>query len=68
MLMVGMRGRPVREASSAWSRVVQRRRPMQLMTVAARLAGIPVLIWDKLDQPHGMLDQLQLPLANRNLQ
>lgn len=40
-----------------------------LLTVglAARLAGIPVLIWDKLDKPHGFFDTLQLPLATRNL-
>jgi glycosyltransferase involved in cell wall biosynthesis len=35
--------------------------------LAARTAGIPVLIWDKLDKPHGALDWLQLPLATRNL-
>lgn len=35
--------------------------------LAARLAGVPVLIWDKLDQPHGMLDILQLPLVSRNI-
>lgn len=35
--------------------------------LAARTAGIPVLIWDKLDKPHGVLDWLQLPLATRNL-
>lgn len=40
-----------------------------LLTVglAARQAGIPVLIWDKLDKPHGLYDALQLPLASRNL-
>lgn len=32
--------------------------------VAARTLGIPVLIWDKLDRPHGRLDCLQLPLCN----
>jgi len=38
-----------------------------LVGLAARLAGIPVLIWDKLDKPHGLYDALQLPLASRNL-
>ncbi len=38
-----------------------------LLTIgaAARSLGIPVMIWDKLDRPHGWLDRLQLPLANR---
>lgn len=35
--------------------------------VAARLAGRPVVIWDKLDKPHGLYDWLQLPIACRNL-
>lgn len=35
--------------------------------IAARTLGIPVLIWDKLDKPHGLLDWLQLPVAERNL-
>lgn len=35
--------------------------------VAARLIGVPVLIWDKLDKPHGFYDALQLPLVARNL-
>ena len=35
--------------------------------LAARLCGIPTLIWDKLDRPHGIYDALQLPLASRNL-
>jgi glycosyltransferase involved in cell wall biosynthesis len=35
--------------------------------VAARSLGIPVLIWDKLDQPHGALDWFQLPIATRNV-
>lgn len=34
--------------------------------VAARLRGIPVMIWDKLDKPHGALDWLQLPLVRCN--
>jgi glycosyltransferase involved in cell wall biosynthesis len=40
-----------------------------LLTVglAARSRGIPVMIWDKLDKPHGMLDWFQLPIVNRNL-
>ncbi len=33
--------------------------------IAARSLGIPVMIWDKLDRPHGWLDWLQLPLANK---
>lgn len=39
-----------------------------LLTVglAARSLGIPVMIWDKLDQPHGWLDWLQLPLVQSN--
>lgn len=37
-----------------------------LLTVglAARSLRIPVMIWDKLDRPHGLLDWLELPLAN----
>jgi glycosyltransferase involved in cell wall biosynthesis len=35
--------------------------------VAARSLGIPVMIWDKLDQPHGWLDLLQLPLVQANV-
>ena len=40
-----------------------------LLTVgtAARSLGIPVVIWDKLDKPHGMLDWFQLPIANKNV-
>ena len=40
-----------------------------LLTVglAARTLGIPVMIWDKLDKPHGWMDLVQLPLATRNL-
>lgn len=39
-----------------------------LLTVglAARLRGIPVMTWDKLDRPHGLLDWLQLPLVRCN--
>lgn len=39
-----------------------------LLTVglAARSLGLPVVIWDKLDKPHGWLDWLQLPLARAN--
>lgn len=57
-------------------RALGRRRPAAvfcndmrgLLTVglAARLRGIPVMTWDKLDKPHGVLDWLQLPLTNRN--
>ena len=35
--------------------------------VAAKLCGIPVVIWDKLDKPHGWLDKLQLPLVTKNI-
>lgn len=35
--------------------------------VAARLLGLPVMIWDKLDKPHGWLDMLQLMLVNINI-
>ncbi|CDU11566.1 glycosyltransferase family 4 protein [Vibrio coralliirubri] len=35
--------------------------------VAAKLAGIPSITWDKLDKPHGWLDWVQLPLVNRNM-
>lgn len=40
-----------------------------LLTVglAARSLGLPVMIWDKLDKPHGWLDWLQLSLVSRNL-
>lgn len=40
-----------------------------LLTVglAARSLGLPVMIWDKLDKPHGWLDWIQLPLVQRNL-
>lgn len=40
-----------------------------LLTVglAARLRGLPVMIWDKLDKSHGALDWLQLPLVTRNV-
>lgn len=40
-----------------------------LLTVgfAARTVGLPVMIWDKLDKPHGFYDWFQLPIANRNL-
>lgn len=34
--------------------------------IAARSLGLPVMIWDKLDLPHGWLDALQLPLATVN--
>lgn len=34
--------------------------------IAARSAGIPVMIWDKLDKPHGWLDWIQLPIASCN--
>lgn len=35
--------------------------------VAAKRCGIPVVIWDKLDKPHGWLDKLQLPLVSKNI-
>lgn len=35
--------------------------------VAARSLGIPVMIWDKLDKPHGWMDWVQLPLVRRNV-
>lgn len=35
--------------------------------VAAKRAGQKVVLWDKLDKPHGLLDHVQLPLVNRNL-
>lgn len=40
-----------------------------LLTIglAARSLGLPVMIWDKLDKPHGWLDWLQLPLVRKNL-
>ncbi|MBN1909748.1 MAG: glycosyltransferase family 4 protein [Pirellulales bacterium] len=40
-----------------------------LLTVglAARSLSIPVMIWDKLDRPHGWLDLLELPLANKTV-
>jgi glycosyltransferase involved in cell wall biosynthesis len=34
---------------------------------AARSLGIPVMIWDKLDKPHGWMDWLQLPLVSTNV-
>jgi glycosyltransferase involved in cell wall biosynthesis len=34
--------------------------------VAARSLGLPVVLWDKLDKPHGWLDWLQLPLVRAN--
>lgn len=42
-------------------------RALLTVGVAARTLGVPTLIWDKLDRPHGILDALQLPLASRNL-
>lgn len=35
--------------------------------IAARSLGIPVMIWDKLDKPHGLMDWLQLPLVSVNV-
>lgn len=35
--------------------------------LAARSLGLPVMIWDKLDKPHGWLDWLQLPLVAKNV-
>lgn len=35
--------------------------------VAARSLFLPVMIWDKLDKPHGWMDWVQLPLVKRNL-
>jgi glycosyltransferase involved in cell wall biosynthesis len=34
--------------------------------VAAKSLGIPNIIWDKLDKPHGVLDWFQLPLVASN--
>ena len=34
--------------------------------VAGRLRGIPVMIWDKLDKPHGVLDWFQVLLVRSN--
>lgn len=33
--------------------------------VAARSLGLPVMTWDKLDKPHGMLDWIELPLLSQ---
>ena len=35
--------------------------------IAARSLRIPVMIWDKLDKPHGILDWFQLPIATKNI-
>ncbi len=35
--------------------------------IAARSLGLPLLIWDKLDKPHGWMDWFQLPLVQKNL-
>jgi glycosyltransferase involved in cell wall biosynthesis len=35
--------------------------------IAARCLGLPVMIWDKLDKPHGWMDWLQLPLVRKNI-
>ncbi|HCH1012721.1 TPA: glycosyltransferase family 4 protein [Vibrio parahaemolyticus] len=35
--------------------------------IAAKLARVPVITWDKLDKPHGWLDKLQLPLVRKNI-
>jgi glycosyltransferase involved in cell wall biosynthesis len=32
--------------------------------IAGRLAGLPVVTWDKLDKPHGWMDAIELPLLN----
>jgi glycosyltransferase involved in cell wall biosynthesis len=42
-------------------------RSLLTVGVAARSLGIPTMIWDKLDKPHGWLDWVQLPLATRNV-
>ncbi|MBA2780245.1 glycosyltransferase family 4 protein [Billgrantia kenyensis] len=42
-------------------------RGLLTMGVAARLCGIPAVIWDKLDKPHGVLDWFQLPIADLNI-
>lgn len=42
-------------------------RGLLTMGVAARSLGIPVVIWDKLDKPHGLLDWFQLPIAKVNI-
>jgi glycosyltransferase involved in cell wall biosynthesis len=35
--------------------------------IAAKAVGIPVVIWDKLDKPHGWMDWFQLPLVQKNI-
>lgn len=42
-------------------------RGLLTLGIAARLRGIPVMIWDKLDKPHGIYDALQLPISSVNL-
>ncbi|WP_163560676.1 glycosyltransferase family 4 protein [Halomonas sp. NO4] len=42
-------------------------RGLLTMGVSARLCGVPVVIWDKLDKPHGILDWFQIPLASLNI-
>ena len=35
--------------------------------ISARLLGLPVMIWDKLDKPHFLLDWFQIPLVSQNI-
>lgn len=35
--------------------------------VAAKSLGLPIMIWDKLDKPHGWMDWVQLPIVSKNL-
>ncbi|WP_284891983.1 glycosyltransferase family 4 protein [Cobetia amphilecti] len=42
-------------------------RGLLTMGVAAKSLGIPVVIWDKLDKSHGILDWFQLPLVKLNI-
>lgn len=42
-------------------------RALLTVGIAARSLGLPVLIWDKLDKPHGWMDWFQLPLVTQNL-
>jgi len=42
-------------------------RALLTVGIAAKFCGLPVLIWDKLDKPHGWMDWFQLPLVQKNL-
>jgi glycosyltransferase involved in cell wall biosynthesis len=39
-------------------------RGIMTVGIAGRLAGLPVVTWDKLDKPHGWMDAVELPLLN----